>query len=362
MRSAAVVIVVACAGALTISPAARASDIDDADKGGGDDADKGGGAGGVDRLVDALRTSDSFKVRATAAVALGHIGDPRAAPALENALRSDDHYAVRLAAAAALGRLPTTEGIPALLVALHDQDQFVREEANGALDRFHTTASVFAFRDALESEDAASRLAAVRAYGDVLRENQELAPIVVNALADDNDEVSHAADTALAGIPHERAVPVLVAALSSGGSAVRAACARLLAKRADQSAVEPLIVMLMDIDDVDDVHAAAKDALKAHRDYLDLPARRAAAADTSPEAKDKRIEALRVLAAVGDASAAGLVETALKDKDPTVRVAAARAAVDLGGDGARRMLLAAKAKETDARMQKQLELLLNTLR
>lgn len=325
------------------------------------------------RLVDALNGSSSFKIRATAAVALGRMGDARAVTPLADALRSDSHYAVRVAAASALGRIASAPGagapggaiadaIPALLAALHDQDQLVRDEAQTALDRFHTPTSVFAFREALQSEDPVVRLAAVRAYGNVLRENAGVAGIVVNALGDDADEVARAAETALAGIPHERAVPVLVAALSTGGSQVRSACARLLAKRADKTAVEPLIALMTAADEGEDVRRAARDALRAHKEYLDMPARIAAAKDTTPAAKDARVAALRVVAAMNEPGAAEIVERALADADASVRVGAARAAVDLGGDKAKKMLEQARARETDTRTQRQLDLLLKSVR
>lgn len=314
------------------------------------------------RLVEALSGSPSFKVRATAAVALGRLADPRGVSALSDALRSDAHYAVRVAAASALGRLPTAEGIPSLLLALHDQDQFVREEAQSALDRFHTVAAVYAFREALQSEDPVVRLAAVRAYGDVLRETPNVAALVVNALGDDNEEVAKAAESALSGIPHERAVPLLVAALGSGGSQVRGACARLLSKRADKSAVEPLIALMIATDEGEEVRRAARDALRAHKEYLDVPARISAANDASPGARDTRIASLRVVAAVNDPGAVDLIDKALKDSDATVRVGAARAASDLGGEKAKRLLESARAKEPDPRTQRQLELLIKSTR
>ncbi|HEY4220579.1 MAG TPA: HEAT repeat domain-containing protein, partial [Myxococcota bacterium] len=186
--------------------------------------------------------------------------------------------------------------------------------------------------------------------------------MVVNALGDDDATVQKAAETAIAGLPHERAVPLLTAALSSGGSQVRVACARLLSKRADKSAVDPLIALMTAPDESDEVRAAAREALKAHHDYIDLDARKAAAADTDADNHDARIAALRVLAAVGDASAPALVTTALKDPNASIRIAAARAAADIGGDAGKKLIEGAKARESDPRTQKQLDLLLQSVR
>jgi HEAT repeat protein len=312
------------------------------------------------RLVEALSDSPSFKVRATAAVALGRLADARAFTALVDALRSDAHYAVRVAAASALARLPTSDGIPSLLAALNDDDPFVREEASSALDRFHTPAAVFAFREALLSDEPRARLAAVRAYGDVLKDTPHVAPLVINALGDDNEDIAHAAETALAGIAHARAVTLLVAALSSGESQVRGACARLLSKRADPSAVEPLIALMTATDESEEVRQAARDALRAHKGYLDVNARIAAAGDAAPGQRDARIASLRVVAAVNDPGALELIDNALRDSDPSVRVGAARAASDLGGARGKHLLARARAQETDPRTQRQLELLLKS--
>jgi HEAT repeat protein len=91
----------------------------------------------------------------------------------------------------------------------------VRESASTALQQFHTPDRVYAFRDALADEDAVIRLAAVRAYGEVLRTSPSVAPLVITALGDDSDAVRAAAETSIASVPHERAVPYLVQALAS---------------------------------------------------------------------------------------------------------------------------------------------------
>lgn len=314
-------------------------------------------AEGLDRLTDALRANESFKVRAMAAVQLARLGDPRAVTPLSEALRNDTHYAVRAAAAGGLGRLAQLESIPALLAALNDTDDFVRDQAAGALDRFHTPAAVLAFRDALASEDPLWRLAAVRAYGDVLRENQSVAPFVVSALGDDDANVAHAAETALASVPHDRALPLLVGALQAAATPVRAAAARQLQKRTDKSAVEPLINIIASSEEGDEVRAAARGALRAHAAYLDLPEQLRVAGDANLHDNPERILALRVVAAFGDLSAWTAVDRAMADPDPTVRVAGARAAADMGGARARKVIEAARAKESEPRMQRQLELI-----
>lgn len=317
---------------------------------------------GINRLTDALQGGSSFKVRATAAVALGRMGDPRAIPVLATAIKEDDSYAVRAAAAGALGRLSDPGAVAPLIDALHDTDEYVRNEADDALDRFHNAAQLYSFRDALRSDDPVARAAAVRAYGDVMREpgaSAGIAAFVINALGDDDEAVATAAETAVSAIAHERAVPLLVDGLVNGASSIRGACARLIEKRADPRAVEPLIALVTDTDEPEDVRRPARAALKRHLEYLDV--NRYAAAATNV-ADPNRLTSLRVLAVLADSRASALIDAALKDADPTVRIAGARAAVDLGGPKTRQLLEAASSKETEPRQKKQLELILRSYR
>jgi HEAT repeat protein len=68
-----------------------------------------------------------------------------------------------------------------------------------------------------------------------------------------------------------------------------------------------------------------------------------------------------VLAAVGHPRAAELIERALGEADAATRVAAARAAADLGGPRARASLEQAAAREAEPRQKQQLELLLKSM-
>jgi HEAT repeat protein len=312
-------------------------------------------------LLAALRSGDSFRVRATAAVALGRGGDPRAVPALEEALRGDNSYAVRAAACAALGRIGNPAALPALVTALGDTDEYVRTAAEEALERFHTPALLFSFRELLQSPDERARRAAVLAYGAVMRApdaSPGLATFVVQALDDDDEAVVLAAEAGLAALPHERALPVLLDGLRAGDSGIKAGCARQLEKRIDLRAVEPLIGLILDTDSTADVRTAARQALRRHAEYLDLAGFAAAAGSAE---QPVRIRALRVLAAVGDPRAGAVVDRALGDADPAVRVAGARAAADLGGPRARTALESALARESDPRQKRQLELLLKSM-
>lgn len=96
-------------------------------------------ADGVDRLVDALTTSRSFKVRVQAASLLARSKEPRAYQALGRAAVNDPHPAVRSTAVRLLGRNPGGDATGAqqarlaLGRALADRDPGVRRQANVAL-------------------------------------------------------------------------------------------------------------------------------------------------------------------------------------------------------------------------------------
>lgn len=84
-------------------------------------------------LVRLLSTSDTFRVRAQAAVSLGRL-EPDAAivSALTDALE-DPHPAVRTAAASSLERLADPSALPALQRARRDRDRSVRRAVNSAI-------------------------------------------------------------------------------------------------------------------------------------------------------------------------------------------------------------------------------------
>ncbi len=83
-------------------------------------------------LMRLLRDSQSFRVRARAAIALAHIDGAASIFALEAALQ-DPHEAVRSAAASALGEIGTRRSVPALRFAASDASPDVADRAKQAL-------------------------------------------------------------------------------------------------------------------------------------------------------------------------------------------------------------------------------------
>jgi HEAT repeat protein len=306
------------------------------------------------RLETALE-GESFKVRAAAAVALGRMGDDEAVIALSKAIERDDHYAVRAAAAGAIGRIGASRGVSALLYALTDENPFVRDEAHEALQRFYKREHLPAFAPALDAAAPARRLAAVQAYGEVLREgHDEAASALLTALSDVDEGVRASAQGALDRIPHERAVPLLIAGLSHDDADTRAGCADMLGRRADERAVAPLLGALSSLGEREEVRVSIRAALKNHRAYISIDRIREHA--RSSTVTDERASALRLLAALEDESALALLDAALVDPSPVIRATAARALVDLGGPTVKDLLTRAARLETDIRVKRQLEL------
>ena len=88
------------------------------------------------RLASDLAHGDDFRIRVSAALALGKSGDRGARGILETALESDPHPAVRAAAAAALGALGDPAAVDALRRAKQsDGEPAVRSSAKVALGK-----------------------------------------------------------------------------------------------------------------------------------------------------------------------------------------------------------------------------------
>lgn len=87
-------------------------------------------------FVKQLKTSDDFKVRTQAALALGASGDSAAVDPLCSALAGDANSSVKVAAAAALGKLGKAEGASCLKTAKgREKDSSVLAQIDQSLDK-----------------------------------------------------------------------------------------------------------------------------------------------------------------------------------------------------------------------------------
>jgi len=181
--------------------------------------------GGLEPLIGGLRHTDPH-VRASAAAALGRIGDAKAVNPLMNTI-ADPDVMVRARVADALGRLGDTRATTSLAALLWDPEARVRAYAAASLGRMADPRGVEPLIEALKDSDTAVRAATAEALGSLY-------------------------DT--------RAVQPLIAALGDKDQHVRAVAARSLGNLRDPAAVEPLLAAMKDKDEY--VRAAAAEALR----------------------------------------------------------------------------------------------------
>jgi HEAT repeat protein len=206
------------------------------------------GPAAVERLVAALR-DDRWRVRESAARALGLIGDKRAVDGLIAALRDRDGT-VRTVAAEALGRLGDPKAIKGLMALFKDTSKLVRVSATIALTQIgHAT--VEPLIESLKDENFQVRLHSVQALGGITSDYptgrswlQDSRPVpgLIALLKDKDRAVREDAAIALGMIGDPSAVPALIEALQDGQVKVRAIMA--LGMIGDTRAVEPLIRIL----------------------------------------------------------------------------------------------------------------------
>src|SRR6184192_669104 len=203
------------------------------------------GTPAVGRLIIALR-DERWRVRESAARALGRIGDKRAVEGLIAALRDRDG-AVRTVAAEALGRLGDSQAIKGLIALFKDSSKLVRVSATIALTQIGD-ATVDPLIAGLKDENFQVRLHSVQALGGItsdyptgrswLRDSRPV-PGLIALLQDKDRAVREDAAIALGMIGDPSAVPALIDAMQDGSVRVRAIMA--LGMIGDTRAVEPLI-------------------------------------------------------------------------------------------------------------------------
>lgn len=181
-----------------------------------------------------LRLDEAPELRAAAAVALGHIGDPIAASALAEALK-DPSEEVRYAAALALGRVAADGAATHLSAALRaDPSWWVRYAAALALGRTRKPFAAAALEECLRHEPKWQiRLAAVRSLQDL--GGPRAADAAALALRDEDSGVRTLAALALGEIGGDSQLSALGAAVKvepdpSARSAQSAAFRHILSK------------------------------------------------------------------------------------------------------------------------------------
>ena len=289
-------------------------------------------------LITAL-SDENETVRRAAASALDTLGDPAALPALITAL-SDENETVRRAAASALGTLGNPVALPAIIIALSDDVQTVRWSAISALGRLGEIAAIPTLLTALSDEDKNVRQSAAFALG---RLGDLAIPIFLTALSNEDKIVRWPAAVALGTLGDPAALPALLTALTDEDKTVRRATAEALGNLGDPAALPALLTAL--IDDDKTVRWAATEALGSLGDLTALPALLTALTD---EDQILRRSAASALGRLGNLAALPALLTALNDENQTVRWSAAQALGRLGDPTALPALLTALSDDAQA--------------
>src|SRR5215213_5254765 len=182
------------------------------------------GSGVTDLLIEQLESED-LEIRKAAAVALGRIGDARAAPALAELLEDDAEMVI--AAADALAKIGDPRAFESLLAHVGDSNAAVRQAVVGALNSLGSPEMPARARPLLSDADPNVRESAVKIAG--YFGYAECADLLLERCLDEDERVRRAAVEHLPYLEDERATPALVRALRHETPKVRAAAAAAMA-------------------------------------------------------------------------------------------------------------------------------------
>ena len=202
----------------------------------------------VDPLIAALRDQDEG-VRRAAAKALGAIGDPRAVEPILARFATEDKY-TQQDFADALGALKDPRAAPALLAAIKTQDEFGRKHMSDALGNIGAAAIPGALAG-LRDPDAGIRQASAATLVGIAYKIRM------------GEDKSASAQQQM----NSSALPALIAALRDPAPQVRSESANALHWIHNASAIGPLIALFHDPDD--DVREGDANSVTGFDDTLD---------------------------------------------------------------------------------------------
>lgn len=278
------------------------------------------------KLLEALTTDDSFKVRLQAAVFLGRSGNDAAVEPLIKSLVGDEHYTVRAAAATGLANLQVTTAIAEIVkAAAVDTDDFVREEAGRALRKFDRDEALPYVVATYGSDDSRVRTEVVRYLAEGTFEAAEV--VLLRALGDET-EIMNVALGAVQRMETSERLRFLTTAVEHRDPGVRRGTIEVLHKEGTQQATD-VILKVYDRDiEVDQVRTATRAALRDLRRFLPVP-QIVEDARANPD-KHVRARALKLLGVIGGTEAQGALVSTLTDKEVYLRGTAVMALRELG--------------------------------
>lgn len=277
----------------------------------------------TDLLVEQLGSED-LEIRKAAVVALGRIGDARAAPSLIELLDEDSELVIP--AADALAKIGDPRAFEALLALVGDPNAAVRQSVVGALNSLGSPLMPGRVLPLLEDDDPNVRESAVKVAG--YFGYPECVELLLERCMDEDERVRRAAIEHLPFIEDERATPALVRALRKETPKVRAAAAGALALAEGAEVAASLIDALADEDSwVRYFAARSLGRLKVAQSADAL-----AALARDDKAHHVRIAAVEALGNIGGETLVRAVTPLLKSDDPDLaRVAAS--ALGMTGSG-----------------------------
>jgi HEAT repeat protein len=324
----------------------------------------------VDRLIEQVEDAD-LATRRAAVIALGHIGDVRAVPAIVAVITQDDRDLFG-PAAAALARLGDARAFEPLVGLLGDDDLSVRHAAIGALNSIGYAGMAARMRTLLDAPDAHVRESAVKIAGyfgyrecaegllarcgdpdEAVRaaalehvaylDDERVLPLLVEALERDTPRARAAAVQALAHVTSPQVLPVLRRAAADADAWVRYFSMTSLGRQLDRESL-PILARAAEHDSHQPVRMAAVEAIGAIGGD--------AAADllaglTQTAVAEVSIAAIAALGQTGSPRALDALRHALSNGDPEQRAAAATAVARWGHEPAVELLQWTAAADPD---------------
>jgi HEAT repeat protein len=278
-------------------------------------------------LIEQLGSED-LEIRKAAVVALGRIGDARAAPALIEALDEDAELVIP--AADALAKIGDPRAFEALLALVGDPNAGVRQAVVGALNSLGSPQMPARVLPLLEDADPNVRESAVKVAG--YFGYPECVELLLKRRHDEDERVRRAAVEHLPFIEDERATPALVSALRHETPKVRASAASALALAEGAEVAASLIEALGDEDSWVRYFAARS----LGRQMIVESADALAALAREDKANHVRIAAVEALGNIGGETAFKAVTPLLKSDEPDIVRVAADALGRMGNTTARR--------------------------
>ena len=290
----------------------------------------------IEPLISALEDDGRATVRQSAAWALGEVKGDAATTALITALKKDKQGAVRQEAAIALGKIKGQKVVDPLLDALRD-DKYETTRLRAAVALREIQAGdkglVDIVKKGLGSFDDGYEVQSVQdeVIGALIKDgNIPTAEFALNALKSADDEWTRWALVHIIGATAKKvAVDAMLEELKHTSYVVRRRAAESLGGFKERKAVEPLIAVLENRDEMKSIRAAAAVSLGALKDERAATPLLTALSDENAEIRFRAIGALGNLKdAKAVAKLSEIVENPLELDD--VRAAAVAALGNIG--------------------------------